>query len=55
MVEGFDIFGDLNCFYPFFGIGSFLGGDIASDLIFLFFLGMRFSGVTLALVYPVNP
>ena len=29
-----------------FGIGSFLGGDDASDLI-LFFLGMRFSRVTL--------
>ena len=33
-----------------FGIGSFLGGDVASDFMFLFFLGMRFSGVKLAYV-----
>ena len=42
-------------FLSWFGIGSFLGGDVASDFIFIFFLWMRFPGVTLALVSPVNP
>ena len=42
-------------FVSWFIIGSFLGGDVANDLIFLLFLGMRFSGVVLALVSPVNP
>ena len=31
------------------------GGDIASDFVFLFLIGMRFSGVTISLVSPVNP
>ena len=35
-----------------FGIGNFLGGDVASDFIFFFFLGMCIYGVTLA---PVTP
>ena len=39
-----------NMFIYWFGIGSFLGGDVASYFIFLFFLGMRFSGVTLSSV-----
>ena len=33
----------------------FLGGYVASDFIFIFFLGVCFPGVTLALVSPVNP
>ena len=35
-------------------IGSFLGGDIASNFFFSLFFGMRFSRVTLALASPVN-
>ena len=42
-------------FLSWFGIVSFIGGNVASDFIFLFFLGMCLYGVTLALVYPVNP
>ena len=42
-------------FLSWFEIGYFLGGYVASDFIFLFFLGMCFSGVTLALISPVNP
>ena len=42
-------------FLSWFVIGSFLYGDVASDFIFIFFLGMRFFGVALALVSPVNP
>ena len=53
VVEGIDIFGVLNHFYP--GIGSFLGWDVPSDFIFLFFLGKHFSSVALALVSHVNP
>ena len=30
-------------------IGYFLAGCVASDFMFYFFLGMRFSGITLAL------
>ena len=41
-----------NMLIYWFGIGSFLGGDIASDFILFFILGMRFSGVTLA---PITP
>ena len=41
-------------FFPWFGIGSFLGVDVASEFFFILSLGMRFSGVTLALVYSVN-
>ena len=48
------IFQSSKVFLSWFGTGSFLGGDIASDFIFLFFLGMRFLGVTLDLVSPVN-
>ena len=42
-------------FSSWFGIVSFLDGDVVSNLIFLLFLGMLFSGATLALVYSVNP
>ena len=35
-----------------FVIGSFLVGYIVGDFVFLLFLGMCFSGVTLALVPP---
>ena len=55
MVEGIGVFGVLKYFLFWFGIGSFLGSDVAIDFIFLFFPGMIFSGVTLALVSPVNP
>ena len=41
-------------FLSWFGIGYLIGGYIARDFSFFFF-GIRFSGVTLALVYPVNP
>ena len=41
-----------NILISWFVIGSFLGGDIASDLIFFFFLGMYFYGVTLSPVPP---
>ena len=41
--------------YSWFGIVSFLGGDVESDIIFIYFPWMHFSGVTLALVSPVNP
>ena len=41
-------------FLPYFGIGSFLDGDMARDFIYFFFSGMRFSGVTLDLVTPVK-
>ena len=40
-----------NMLIPWFGIISFLGGDIAGDFILFFFLGMHFSVDTLA---PVN-
>ena len=35
-------------------LGPFFCGDVESDLIFLLFLGMRLSGVTLAPVIPVE-
>ena len=41
-------------FLSLFVIVSFLVGNLASDFIFILFLGMRFSGVTISLVYPVN-
>ena len=53
LIEGIDLFGVL-IFLSWFRIGLFLGGDIARDL-FLFFIGMRFSGVTIALASPVIP
>ena len=42
------IFSVFNMLIFWFGIGYFLGGDIAAYFMFLLFLGMRFSGVTLA-------
>ena len=48
------IFSSPKAFLTWFGLGSILGGDIGSGFIFIFFLGTRFSGVTLALVSPVN-
>ena len=55
VVEGLDIFYRPKVLLPLFGIESFLFGDVTSDLIFLFYIGIRFSGVTLALVSPVTP
>ena len=54
MVEGVYFFVFLKYFYPDFGIVSFLGGDVASDFMFLFFPVISFYGVILALVSPVN-
>ena len=42
-------------FVSLFGIGFFIRGEVASYFMFIFFLGIRFSDVTLALVSPVNP
>ena len=51
-----DLGGNLGKFgVSWFEIGSFLGGDVASDLILLLFLGMSFSGVILAPIAPVAP
>ena len=41
-------------FLSWSGIGSFIDGYVASDLLFLLFLGMRLPGVTIALVSPVS-
>ena len=43
---------EINILISWFGIGYFIGGDIAGNIIFIFFPGMRFSGVTQALVQP---
>ena len=51
VVEDFDIFLVINMSIYWFGIRSFIGGNIAGDFIFLFFLVIRFYGVTPA---PVN-
>ena len=48
-------FGSPKVFLSWFGIGSFLGGNVAIVFTLLLFIGMRFSGVTLSLVSTVNP
>ena len=42
-------------FLSLFGIGSFINGEKARYFIYLFFFGMRFSGVILSLVPPFEP
>ena len=53
-MKGIDIFWNPIVLLSWFWILSFIGGYIASGFFFLFFLGMRFPGVTIARVYPVN-
>ena len=45
----------LMIFLSWFGVGSFLGGDIARNFIYFFFFGMSFYGVTLDLVPRIKP
>ena len=44
-----------NVFLSWFGIGYFLGVDVSSDFMLLFFLVMSFSVVEIALLSPVYP
>ena len=55
VVEGIDLFGYLKYFYPDLELDPLLVETLESDFIFLFFLGIRSYGVTLAIVSPANP
>ena len=55
VVEGIDLFGYLKYFYPDLELDPLLVATLKGDFIFLFFLGIRSYGVTLALVSPINP